>query len=170
MNEYFPDIRIEQCDDGLILLEQDCGGEIHRVSIHSLYVRHLAEQLDLVEASDPQAQKTIAMLTRRLCKLRDEIRFLSSFMGKYEDGYRDDLRYEIGKADHIFELADEFCVDLPGAYPVPEWANCYIDQDENKASEKPKANPPQPQSLPASLKAKGNAEQPDQGSLIPEAT
>ena len=74
MNDSFPELKIEHLTDGmgdgLILLEQNSSGNIDRVAIHPVQLRYMAEKMGLVESSDPQAQKTIATLTRRLHVLR----------------------------------------------------------------------------------------------------
>ena len=64
MNDNIPDLKIELMEDGqgdgLILLEQDSGGNIDRVAIHPIHLRYMAEKCGLIETSDPLAQKTIA--------------------------------------------------------------------------------------------------------------
>lgn len=143
MNEKIPDLKIERAtngaDAGLILLTQNVGiGEEATVSIHPVHIRYLAEQCGLIKTPDPQASRTIETLTRRLCKIRDEISFLSTYMSKHQETYHDDFGYEINQANHIFDLVDEFCEGLPGAYPVPTWANCYIETEGAKPADKPK--------------------------------
>ena len=77
LNANFPDLKIELMtegeSDGLILLEQSSGGNIDRVAIHPIHIRHMAEKMGLIETNDPTARKTIAILARRMLALNDRI-------------------------------------------------------------------------------------------------
>ena len=119
MNDSFPELKIEHLTDGmgdgLILLEQNSSGNIDRVAIHPVQLRYMAEKMGLVESSDPQAQKTIATLTRRLHVLRDRIGFLADWMAKHSDHKHADLSFELTHLDTMADLAHEFCEDFPGA-------------------------------------------------------
>ena len=65
--------------------------------------------------SDPQAEKTIAMLTRRLLALRDRIESLADWMAKYSDHKHADLSHETTQLDAIADLAREWCHDFKEA-------------------------------------------------------
>jgi len=116
MNDTFPDLTIEFMDDGtgdgLILLESDCSGNVDRVAIHPVHLRYMAEKCGLVATSDPQAQRTIAMLTRRLNLLRDRIDHLGSWLANHSDHAHADLSYECTYATATADIAAEFCADL----------------------------------------------------------
>jgi len=116
MNDTFPDLTIEFMDDdtgdGLILLESDCSGNVDRVAIHPVHLRYMAEKCGLVATSDPQAQRTIAMLTRRLNLLRDRIDHLGSWLANHSDHAHADLSYECTYAIATADIAAEFCADL----------------------------------------------------------
>lgn len=116
MNDTFPELTIEFMEDGqgdgLILLESDNGGNIDRVAIHPIHLRYMAEKSGLIATSDPQAQRTIAMLTRRLVLLRDRIDHLGEWLSKHSDHLHADLSYECTYATATADIADEFCADL----------------------------------------------------------
>jgi hypothetical protein len=103
--------------EGLILLEQDNCGNVERVAIHPIHLRYLDEKFGLVESNDPQAQKTIAMLERRLRLLRDRIDHLGNHLTNHSDRERADLDYEITYAEATADLADEFCLEADGDSP-----------------------------------------------------
>lgn len=119
MNDNIPELKIEMMadgtGDGLILLEQDSGGNLDRVAIHPIHLRYMAEKFGLLETSDPQAQKTIAMLTRRLLVLRDRMDNLHNYLVNHSDHKHADLSYEVTYATACVDLADEFCADLEGS-------------------------------------------------------
>jgi chromosome segregation ATPase len=108
-----PELQIET-DGDLIYLEQDSGGNIDRVAIHRLHVRHMAEKFGLVETADLQAAKTIAKLERRLRLLRDRIDHLGNWLTNVSDREHADLDYEITYIEATSDLADEFCADMEG--------------------------------------------------------
>ena len=116
MNDSIPDLKIELMDDGqgdgLILLEQDSGGNIDRVAIHPLHLRYMAEKMGLIESSDPTAQKTIATLHRRMVALRDRIESLADWTAKYSDHKHADLSHETTQLNAMADLAREWCHDF----------------------------------------------------------
>ena len=115
MNDNIPELKIELMDDtegSLILLEQDSGGNLDRVAIHPIHLRYMAEKFGLIETSDPQAQKTIAMLTRRLLLLRDRMDNLHNYLVNHSDHKHADLSYEVTYATACVDLAEEFCAEL----------------------------------------------------------
>lgn len=120
MSDNIPELKIELMEDTegrLILLEQDSGGNVDRVAIHPIHLRYMAEKFGLIESSDPQAAKTIAMLTRRLLVLRDRIDRLHHYLVNHSDHRHADLSYEVTYATACIDLADEFCAELEGTDP-----------------------------------------------------
>ena len=119
MNDNIPDLKIELMadgqGDGLILLEQDSGGNLDRVAIHPLHLRYMAEKMGLIETSDPTTQKTIVTLQRRMVALRDRIESMADWMAKYSDHKHADLSYETTQLDAMADLAREWCHDFEGA-------------------------------------------------------
>lgn len=121
LNDNIPELKIEFMSDGmgdgLILLEQDNGGNVDRVAIHPIHLRYLAEKMGLVETSDPTAHKTIAMLTRRLLALRDRIDHLDYWLANHSDDKHADLSYEQTYARASADIAAEFCAELENTEP-----------------------------------------------------
>lgn len=115
MNDSIPDLKIELMNDShgsLILLEQDSGGNIDRVAIHPIHLRHMAEKMGLIESSDPTAQKTIATLQRRMGALRDRIESLADWMAQYSDHRHADLSHETTQLNAMADLSREWCHDF----------------------------------------------------------
>lgn len=116
MNDNIPDLKIELMTDGqgdgLILLEQDSGGNIDRVAIHPIHLRYMAEKMGLVLSSDPTAAKTTATLQRRMVALRDRINNLADWMARHSDHKHADLSYETTQLDAMADLAREWCHDF----------------------------------------------------------
>lgn len=90
------------------------------VLIHPWQLRAVCEQFGII-ASDPQAAKTIATLTRRLMVLRDRIDHLADFLANHSDSKHADLSFEQTYATATAEIADEFCTELVDTTedPVP---------------------------------------------------
>ena len=92
MNDTIPALTIEQLDpsnsDGLILLEQGSCGNVDRVAIHPLHVRHLAEKFGLVSKWDPDAARTIATITRRIRLLAERVQHLNGWLHEHSDTQR----------------------------------------------------------------------------------
>lgn len=107
MREDIPELRIEPLDDDshLLLLEQDGGGNVDRIAIHPVHVRYLAERIGLAEASDIEAHRTIARLSRRMQLLKERIVYLAKGLAASSAGY--------DHAQATADLAREFCAELP---------------------------------------------------------
>jgi hypothetical protein len=118
MNDNIPELKIEQMIDGtgegLILLEQDSGGNIDRVAIHPIHLRYMAEKMGLIETADPQAVQAIAKLERRLRLLRDRIEHMGNYLANHSDHRHADLSYEVTYMTATADLADEFCAEFEG--------------------------------------------------------
>lgn len=116
MNDSIPDLKIELMNDdhgeGLILMEQDSGGNLVRVAIHPIHLRYMAEKMGLLESSDPTAQKTISTLKRRMMALRDRIESLADWMAKYSDHKHADLSHETTQLTALADLAREWCFEF----------------------------------------------------------
>ncbi len=120
LNDNFPDLKIELMTDeqgSLIILEQDSCGNVDRVAIHPIHIRHMAEKMGLIEASDPTARKTIATLTRRLLALNDRIIHLDYWLTHHSDSKHADLSYEQNYATATADIAAEFCAELVETEP-----------------------------------------------------
>jgi hypothetical protein len=115
MIDNIPGLKVEKTDDGLILFEQDDGGNVERVAIHPLHLRYMAEKTGLIATSDVQAAKTIATLERRLRLLRHRIDHLGNWLTNHSDRKHADLDYEVTYAVATADIAEEFCADIGGA-------------------------------------------------------
>jgi hypothetical protein len=116
LNANFPDLKIELMtegeSDGLILLEQSSGGNIDRVAVHPIHIRHMAEKMGLIETNDPTARKTIAILARRMLALNDRIIHMAYWLTNHSDSKHADLSYEQEYALATSDIAAEFCAEL----------------------------------------------------------
>ena len=104
--------------------------ELDTVLINPWQLRAVCEQFGII-ASDPQAEKTIAVLKRRLMVLRDRVDFLHNYLVNHSDHKHADLTYEVTYATATIDIADEFCA---------EWIDTMLDAEENPAPTK-KAEP-----------------------------
>ena len=124
LNDNIPELKIERMDDGhgdgLILLEQDSGGNIDRVAIHPIHLRYMAEKMGLVETSDPAAQQTIAKLSRRLLVLNERVDHIANYLANHSDHRHADLTYEMTYATATAEISDEFCADIDTMADAPQ--------------------------------------------------
>ena len=86
------------------------------VLIHPWQLRAVCEQFGII-ASDPQAAKTIATLTRRLLVLNERIDHLADYLADHSDSKHADLTYEQSYARATAGIATEFCAELMDAPP-----------------------------------------------------
>jgi hypothetical protein len=99
-----------------VMIEQDGGcGEVDRICLHSLHVRHLASELGLLKG-DADAWTRVRTLERRLLILRDRIEQLDNMLWSVPcmppgSGPTSDCVY----SDSTLIIADEFCADLPNS-------------------------------------------------------
>jgi hypothetical protein len=116
MNDSIPELKIGQLDDedgeGLILLEQDSGGNRDCVAIHPIHLRYMAEKFGLVESSDLQATRYIATLERRMRLLQERIDHLGHRLANHPCRESVDIDCEIEYLAATSDLADEFCMDM----------------------------------------------------------
>lgn len=113
MNEQIiiPELRIEPCDDGTLLLEQDAGGQVDRVQVHPLHIRLIAERFGLASTGDPTAARQISKLQRRLRLVREEVALLDDWLHAESSADRISLE-EMVKARDILTMLNEFIVDF----------------------------------------------------------
>lgn len=120
-SDHIPELRVERIDDGtgepLIILEQDCGGNVDRVALHPIHLRYLAEKTGLLEMADQQSQKTIVALKRRLEALFDRIDLMHDYMCNHSDTQHADLTFEQTYATATLDIAHEFMLES-GINPV----------------------------------------------------
>ena len=76
--------------------------------------------MGLVESSDPQAQKTIAMLTRRLLVVRERVDHMAYWLANHSDSKHADLSYEQTYATATADIAGEFCAELDKVHASTE--------------------------------------------------
>ena len=95
------------------------------VLVHPWQLRAVCEQFGIT-ASDPQAAKTIAVLTRRLMVLYERVDHLANYLANHSDSKHADLSYEQTYAAATADIAAEFCADLLDAVP-PAPAQCKPD-------------------------------------------
>jgi hypothetical protein len=110
------DLDYEIDTDGSINLEQDCGlGEVSRITLHPIHLRLLAEEAGLVPASDLQANRTIARLSRQMRTLFQRIDQLDDWINAAAQRGREDLQDESTYSYATWELAREWVAELPDA-------------------------------------------------------
>lgn len=80
MNETIPGLEIEPNDDGTFSLEQNWGGNIDRVAIHPLHVRHLAEKTGLIRTVLSSEAEMEAALRHQIQTLEKDAERLQSAM------------------------------------------------------------------------------------------
>ncbi len=137
MTEKFthPELTVEWVNDKqgrAIMLTQPADNyeEPDTVLIHPWQLRAVCEQFGII-ASDPQAEKTIALLKRRLLALRDRVDFLHNYLINHSDHKHADLNFEVTYATATIDIANEFC---------DEWVDTMLDAEENQSPTK-KAEP-----------------------------
>lgn len=105
----------DQNGPAIMLTQQEDGyNEPNTVLVHPFQLRAVCEEFGII-ASDPQAAKTIATLTRRLLVLRDRIDDLADYLCNHSDHKHADLSYELTFANATAEIAAEFVAELDGA-------------------------------------------------------
>jgi hypothetical protein len=115
MEERIEELTIEAAGDekgSFIILTQNNCGNAESVAIHPLHLRYMAEKFGLIETSDPQADKTIATLKRRLTALHGRIEHLQGWLANHSDHKHADLSYELTYATATMDIADEFIADF----------------------------------------------------------
>jgi hypothetical protein len=72
----------------------------------------MAEKFGLIEASDPQATKTIVTLKRQLTALHGRIEHLQGWLANHSDHKHADLSYELTYATATMDISAEFIADF----------------------------------------------------------
>jgi hypothetical protein len=103
-----------EIDGDNIDLEQDMGcGEVARVTLHRMHLRHLAEQAGLIPASAHEnPDQVIARLGRQLRALFDRINTLDEWLRQAASRGHEDLSDECTYSFCTWEMAMEFVTDL----------------------------------------------------------
>jgi hypothetical protein len=103
-----------EIDGDNIDLEQDVGcGEVHRITLHRIHLRLLAEQSGLCPSSDVEANRMIARLSRQVRLLAERIDRLDTMLLRIGEKGHEDVSEECAYSGASAELANEFCSDLP---------------------------------------------------------
>lgn len=107
-----------EIDGDMIDLEQDMGcGEVHRVTLHRIHLRHLVEQAGLEPASSATDARTIAGLSRQVRLLADRIDKLDTMMLRIGEKGHECVDEECAYSAASVELAQEFVDQLPESNP-----------------------------------------------------
>lgn len=98
-------------------LEQSTGcGEVDRIRLHRIQLKHLAELAGIVQATSPSAE----VLTRRMRALRGRIEHLADWLANHSDHKHADLTYELNYATATADVAEAYCEGLDGTDELPE--------------------------------------------------
>lgn len=139
ITDSIPGLRIEANDDGTITLEQDWCGNVDRVAIHPVHVRHLAERLGMVRevsASDAELLRTERgqvvllrqendRLKRNMLRLREHALALQHDFAEHADWKHADLAPEMSAINAVVSLfdmavddfADDYTANVPSENP-----------------------------------------------------
>jgi len=118
-----PGLKIESNDDGTITLEQDWCGEVDRVAIHRLHVRHLAEQLgmlQLITASDQNLAADLDRMRRNMLRIRDRAMRLQRDFAEHADWKHADLTDAMNAINALVDLFDMAVDDFADDYSASE--------------------------------------------------
>jgi hypothetical protein len=150
MNQRFEELTIETADDEnghFIILSQDNCGNRETIAIHHIHLRYLAETFGLIETSDPQADKTIATLKRRLTVLHGRIEHLQGWLANHSDHKHADLSYELTYATATMDIADEFIADFDSPEDTAAMAENNPQTHTKPSASAKKSSPAQPMQL-----------------------
>jgi hypothetical protein len=98
--------------DTCVMLTQTFGGNEYMVSLHPCQVKVLAERMGIL-APDAEAQRTITRLSRQLRILLDRVDTLDDWLNQAAQRGHENLDQETTYSFATWELANEFCKDLP---------------------------------------------------------
>jgi hypothetical protein len=144
-----PTLKIESNEDGTITLEQDWLGNVDRVAIHPVHIRHLAERLGMVRevsASDAELLRTerghVAALRqendrlkRQHLRLREHMLSLQIDFAEHADHRHADLTKEMWRINAVVDLMDLVCSDFADDYtPCEPSGNPRVTQAEPSGS------------------------------------
>lgn len=128
---------IATLDGNDISLEQIDFGDSYSVLVEKWQLREICERFGII-ASDHQAQRTIATLTRRLLVLNDRIDALASYMTTHTDTRHTDLTYELASINALNDIAAEFVAELDGLQVATEPPNQPPERAKQKAGADPR--------------------------------
>jgi hypothetical protein len=98
-----------------INLEQDCGsGEVHRIDLHPMHVRMLAQRLGMFNG-DGDAWRRVATLERRMRLLLARIDRLDTLLLNAAARGHEGLEAETIYSGATLDLATEFCAEMNAA-------------------------------------------------------
>lgn len=120
ITESIPGLKIEANGDGTITLEQEWSGNVDRVAIHTVHVRHLAEKLGMVRevsASDAELLRTergrVAILRQENDRLKRNMLRLHAHALALQADFREnadfshaDLAHELSNINALVDLFD----------------------------------------------------------------
>lgn len=103
---------ISNQEPAIVLSQPSKGsGEPNTILLHPWQLLAICKQFGII-ASNPQAEKSIATLTRHMVALRDRIDFLAEWMVHHSDHKHADLSYEVALLQAMQDLACEWCHDF----------------------------------------------------------
>lgn len=112
----------EEVNDGsgpaIMLTQQEGIEDAHVVRVHPWQLRAVCEQFGII-ASNPQVEKTIAILTRRIQLLNGRIQHLDNWLRTFSDSDHADLTYEMSYSGGTADMAEEFCAELTEILATP---------------------------------------------------
>jgi hypothetical protein len=125
-----PGVRIEACDDGTIVLEQDWSGNVERVAVHAIHIRYMAEKLGIVrEVSASEAEllraerdraadlrKENDRLKRNMLRIQQHALAMQDDFRKNADWKHADLTHEMGTINTLVDLLDMAVDDFADDY------------------------------------------------------
>lgn len=165
-----PGLKIEANGDGTITLEQEWSGNVDRVAVHSVHIRHLAEMLGMireVSATDAELLRTERghvtalrqendRLKRNLLRLREHALSLQLDFAEHADWRHADLVAPMNQINGVVSLFDMACDDFADDYsahpPTAHHAEVTGDQQAKRSPTAPatadrKAAPAKPEQL-----------------------
>ena len=121
------DLTVNIDPDGAVNLEQDAGcGEVERILLHPIHVRHLAEKVGLIREPDTDDRPSYAELQREISRLQ---RALIHIRGKVVDLHgnllltsgmgHEEIGRELDATALIWDMLDFVCADF-AAPAVPD--------------------------------------------------
>lgn len=130
MNDNIPSLKIETNGDGTVTLEQEWTGNVDRVAIHTVHVRHLAEKLGMVRevsASDAELLRTerghVAALRQENDRLKRNMLRLHAHALALQADFREnadfahaDLSHELNNINALVNLFDMAVDDFADDY------------------------------------------------------
>lgn len=131
LTENIPQLGIESNDDGTITLEQDCSGNVDRVTIHPIHLRLMAERLGLLEKLSANTEqptraeqaRDLNRLKRNMLRVREHSLELQHLFKTSADWRHADLTFEMGLINTLVDLldmaVDDFVDDFEAICPEP---------------------------------------------------